>query len=919
VTKLLVTNGADAECDVAENVDADTDAHTPIDARLARWFKSQKWKPFAFQEEVWRAYANGESGLIHAATGTGKTYAAWLGPVLEALRTTPNRRRKPEKVLTASVLRSEKVDTAATAAANVKEPKTHKRQSLRAFLREAKRGPTAASARTATRAKADPLRVLWITPLRALAADTEQALRAPIEALGLPWTVESRTGDTSATLRRKQRDQLPTALITTPESLSLLLCRPDHPQLFANLECVVVDEWHELMSTKRGVQVELCLARLRRICPALRTWGLSATLGNLPEAAATLLGMNELGQPNTARLVRGFVTKNIEVETLVPETMDRFPWAGHLNTKLLPEVMRRLREAESAIVFTNTRSQCEIWFQSIIAADPSWFEFTAIHHGSLDRERRRDVEDGLKTGRYRVVVATSSLDLGVDFAPVDLVMQIGSPKGVARLLQRAGRSGHSPGRVSRIVCVPTHAFELVEVAAARSAIANGRIESRDPVDRPLDLLSQHLVTLAAGGGFRRDEVLREMRSTRAFAELIESELDWALDFITRGGDALKAYPEYSRVIVVDGLYMIASAQVARRHMMNIGTIVSDTSIAVRYLKGGRIGSVEESFMARLSPGDKFIFAGTPLEFVRVRDLTAWVRRAKTVQGAIPRWAGARMPLSTELSLAVRARLEEARLGIYEGSDMQAVKPVLELQAQRSAIPKLDEVLIERCETRDGHHLWVYPFEGRLVHEGLSALFAYRMSQLMPISFSFSSNDYGFELLSPDEPPIMEALENGLFSPTHLLADVVQSLNAAELARRQFREIARVAGLIFAGFPGQAKSMKQVQASSGLLYDVFVKYDPGNLLVAQAHREVLERQLEASRLGKVLRRMSESTVRIVHVDRPTPLAFPLLVDSTRAKVSTEKLADRVRRMTVAAERGTSAGASTIVLPARTVIP
>ncbi|MDQ6613051.1 MAG: ligase-associated DNA damage response DEXH box helicase [Gemmatimonadota bacterium] len=846
----------------------------PFDKRLARWFRTRKWKPFAFQQEVWDAYARGESGLIHAATGTGKTYAAWLGPVLEALRATPR------------ITRSDKV------------PETAGKQKR---------------ITAKTRAKSEPLRVLWITPLRALAGDTEQALRAPIEALGLPWTIESRTGDTTAAVRRRQRDRLPTALITTPESLSLLLCRTDHRELFAKLQCVVVDEWHELMSTKRGVQVELGLARLRAICPALRTWGLSATLGNLHEAAATLLGMNARGVPNDARLVQGFVPKHVEVETLVPETMERFPWAGHLNTKLLPQVMERLRSAESAIVFTNTRSQCEIWFQSIIAADPAWFEFTAIHHGSLDRARRQDVEDGLKTGRYRVVVATSSLDLGVDFAPVDLVMQIGSPKGVARLLQRAGRSGHSPGRVSRIVCVPTHAFELVEVAAARDAIAAGKIESRDPVDRPLDLLTQHLVTLAVGGGFTRDGVLRELRSTRAFSELTEVELDWALDFITRGGNALKAYPEYAKVVLEDGQYVVANALTARRHMMNIGTIVSDASISVRYLRGGRIGSVEESFIARLSPGDKFIFAGTPLEFVRVRDLTAWVRRAKSVQGAIPRWMGARMPLSTELSLAVRSRLERARTGDYEGAAMEAVRPVLELQAKRSAIPKIDELLVERNQTREGHHLWIYPFEGRLVHEGLAALFAFRMAQIVPISFSFSCNDYGFELLSPDAAPLLEAIENGLFSSTHLLADIVQSLNAAELARRQFREIARVAGLVFAGYPGQSKSLKQVQASSGLLYDVFVRYDPDNLLVQQAHREVLERQLEASRLGRVLQRLRESTVRIVHVDRATPLAFPLLVDSTRARVSTEKLADRVRRMTQQAERASVPGAATIIRP------
>ncbi len=818
----------------------------PAEERLDEWFASRGWAPFEFQRDVWRAYEGGESGLIHAATGTGKTYAAWMGALLEAMR------------------------------------------------------EDAAPRRVRRRAEASPLRVLWITPLRALAADTEQALRDPVDALGLPWTVESRTGDTTQARRARQRKQLPTALVTTPESLSLLLCRKDHEEIFADLRLIVVDEWHELLSTKRGAQVEMALARLRRVQPRLRTWGLSATIGNMDVAAEALLGLDESGSARPGLMVRGVVSKEVAVESLIPDTMERFPWAGHLNTRLLPEVMRRLSGAESAIVFTNTRSQCEIWFQSIIAADPTWFEFTAIHHGSLSRKQRESVEDGLKSGRFRVVVATSSLDLGVDFTPVDLVMQIGSPKGVARLLQRAGRSGHQPGRLSQVVCVPTHALELVEVAAARDAIRAGAIESRDPIDRPLDLLAQHLVTLALGGGFTRDDALAELRTTRAYGGLTGEELDWTIDFVTRGGDALKAYPEFARVQFVDDRYVVTDRRVALRHVLNIGTIVSDATISVRYMSGGRLGTVEESFASRLSPGDKFIFAGKPLEFVRIRDLTVWVRRAKGTSGAIPRWMGTRMPLSTELAHALRVKVDEARRGIFDSPEMQAVKGVLGLQMERSALPAPGELLIERTQTRDGHHLFVYPFEGRLVHEGVAALFAYRIASISPISFSYSCNDYGFELLSPDPAPLEEAIESGLLSTAHLLHDVLNSLNAAELARRQFREIARVAGLVFSGYPGQSKSMKQVQASSSLLYDVFVKYDPDNLLVHQAQREVLERQLEASRLGRVLDRLSQGTVRLVDVERVTPLAFPLLVDSTRAKVSSEKLGDRIRRMTAAAE-------------------
>lgn len=827
------------------------DAISEADLRpggIGQWFAGNGWAPFEFQREVWREYRRGASGLIHAATGTGKTYAAWLGPVQAWLHTNPG------------------------------------------SISQKKRNAHA------------PLQVLWITPLRALAADTEQALRAPIDALGIPWIIESRTGDTSEKIRRAQRERLPSALITTPESLELLLCRDDQAQLFETLQCVIVDEWHELMATKRGVQVELALARLRTLCPALRTWGLSATLGNLDVARETLLGRDAHGAANPGVLVRGIVPKEIVVESLIPEEMERFPWAGHLNTKLLPQVLDHIAAARSAIIFTNTRSQCEIWFQSIIAARPEWFETVAIHHGSLDKQQRQAVEDGLKSGRFRAVVATSSLDLGVDFAPVDLVMQIGSPKGVARLLQRAGRSGHSPGRVSRIVCVPTHAFELVEVAAARDAIRDGRIESRDPVDRPLDLLAQHLVSRAIGGGFTRPEIMAELRTTRAYGGLTDAELDWVLDFITRGGVALRAYPEYSRVTNEYGHYFVSDKRVIQRHKMSIGTIVSDTALSVRFLTGGRLGTIEESFIARLKPKDRFIFAGRALEFVRVKDLTAWVRKAKGASGAVPSWQGSRMPLSTELSLAVRNTLEEARVGNYASAEMLAVRGIMQLQAERSLIPSPSELLIERVETKEGHHLFIYPFDGRLVHEGLAALFAYRIAQLTPITFSFACNDYGFELLSPERAPIEDALEAGLLGSAHLLHDITESLNAAELARRQFREIARVAGLIFEGFPGQSKSMKQVQVSSGLLYDVFAKYDPDNLLIAQAKREVLERQLESSRIGATLRRLEGGTVRLIDVARPTPLAFPLLVDRTRAKLSSEKLVDRVRRMTAQAERG-----------------
>lgn len=809
-----------------------------------RWFAERGWKPFAFQKEVWQAYLDGESGLVHAATGTGKTLAAWIGPLLEGLEATPPSGGGPVE-----------------------------------------------------RSKAPPLRVLWITPLRALAADTAEALRVPLEISGLDWTLETRTGDTSSKTRAQQSKRLPTVLITTPESLSLLLSRAHPEKNFRTLQLVVVDEWHELMGTKRGVQVELGLARLRALCPSLRTWGLSATLGNIDESRDTLLGVN----PPPSRIVRGVEPKQVVVDSLIPPAVERFPWAGHLGTQMLPQVVDAIEEGDSAIVFTNTRSQTEIWYQAILAERPDWAGAIALHHGSVDRNTRAWVEDGLRSGRLRCVVATSSLDLGVDFSPVDRVIQIGSPKGVARLLQRAGRSGHRPGAISRVTCVPTLVLQLIEVAAARDGIEAGAIESRLPVERPLDVLVQHIVTVALGGGFRSEELLAEVRTTRAYADLADDEWEWAIDFVTRGGSALTAYPEYSRVIEKDGLCRVEDRTVARRHRMAIGTIVDDAQISVQYLSGGRLGSVEESFIARLKPGDKFVFAGKPLEFVRVRDMKAWVRRAKSSKGAIPRWQGSRMPLSTELAAALRRRLEEAANGTFRGIEMETVRPILDIQAKWSKIPRSDELLVERIETREGHHLYFYPFEGRLVHEGLSALFAYRISRLTPISFTMASNDWGFELLSPDPAPLEDALEAGLLSPHHLFEDIPASLNATEMARRQFREIARVAGLVFAGYPGTRKSARQVQASSSLFFDVFQRYDPDNLLVSQAHREVLERQLESSRIGRTMERLSRARVIITDPPRTSPLGFPLLVDRTRERVSTEKLADRVKRMQLRLEK------------------
>ena len=807
-------------------------ADAPAFGAARAWFAAQRWSPFPFQEAVWAAFARGESGLIHAPTGMGKTYAAFLGPLVH--------------------------------------------------------GPGGAVDAP------PPLTVIWLTPLRALAQDTALALASAAAALQPHWTVDVRTGDTAASARARQERRLPTALVTTPESLSLMLSRDDWRERFAGATTVVVDEWHELMSSKRGVQVEVALARLRGAVPGgVQTWGLSATLANLDEALACLVGPDATKR---ARIIEGLAAKEIAIATARPATIERFPWGGHIGLRLLPQVIRAIENARSTLIFTNVRSATEIWYQALIDARPDWAGQIALHHGSLERDVRDWVEDGLRTNRLRAVVCTSSLDLGVDFTPVDQVLQIGSPKGVARLLQRAGRSGHQPGAISKVTVVPTQALELVEAAAAREAAAERCIEPRTPLSAPLDVLVQHLVTCALGGGFRPADLLTEIRRTHAYAALRDDDWQWALDFVVHGGASLNAYPEYRRVVIGDdGVAHVPDRQIARRHRAQIGTIVSDASIVVQLRNGKRLGHVEESFIARLSPGDRFVFAGRVLEFLRVREMTAWVRLAPQKTALVTRWLGAKMPLSTLLSERTRRLVAAAKHGRYESPELALVRPLLELQRRWSALPDEREWLCERMKLRDGHYAFFYPFEGRLAHLGLATLFSYRLSRVTPRSFSMMINDYGFGLSSPAPFELSLRQVGALLAAPGVESDILAGLNAAELGRRQFREIARVAGLVFQGYPGQPQSNRQLQASSGLLWDVFNEYDPDNLLLRQATREVLERQLEAPRLEAALARMRGSRALMTNPSRPTPFAFPLMVELFREKLTTEALEARVARM------------------------
>ena len=660
------------------------------------------------------------------------------------------------------------------------------------------------------------------------------------------------------------------------------------------MRAVVVDEWHELIGSKRGVQVQLALARLRRWQPGLLVWGMSATLGNLDEALRVLCG------PNNAQLVRGRVDKALAIDTLIPSEPGRYSWAGHLGARMQEPVVRELETASTALVFTNTRSQAEIWYQMLLALRPDWAGQVALHHGSLDKAVREWVEQGLKTGQLKAVVATSSLDLGVDFLPVERVLQIGSAKGVARLLQRAGRSGHAPGRPSRVTLVPTNTLELVEAAAVREAALAGRVESRRSPEQPLDVLVQHLVTVALGGGFRPDDLFDEVRSAFAYRELSRESFDWALAFCERGGESLNAYPDYHRIQPDEaGVYRVPDTPqgraTARRHRLGVGTIVSDASLQVKYMNGGRIGSIEEGFIARLRKGDCFVFAGRLLEFIRVHEMTAWVKKAEKTKGAVPSWQGGKMPLSTELADAVLVQMALAADGRFESPEMQAARPMLDTQARVSRLPRPGELLVEHMQSREGHHLYLYPFAGRHVHLGLASLLAWRLAREQPNTFSLSVNDYGLELLSSEPADLTRLLDRSVFHADDLLEHVMASLNAGELAQRRFREIARVAGLVFSGYPGAPKSLKQLQASSGLFFEVFRKYDPGNLLLGQAEREVLSQELDIDRLRSCLQGMATHTLHSVALERPSPMSLPLMVERLRERLSTEQLSARLDKL------------------------
>ncbi len=814
-------------------------AQSPGYKIIINWLKKNERQPFAFQQQTWQHIINGQSGLVNAPTGCGKTYAVFLGAIIQYIN------------------------------AHSKDYQSKKNNGLQ---------------------------LLWITPLRALAKDIARAMNEVIEELGMPWKVGMRNGDTELKERAQQKKQMPEVLIITPESLHLQLAQKNYPDVFKHLKNIAVDEWHELLGSKRGVQTELAISRIinvqySKFNAQCSIWGISATIGNLEEAKDVLLSPLK----NNGIIIRANLHKKTAIHSIFPDEIEKYPWAGHLGIKLVDKILPIINASKTTLIFINTRGMTEMWYQALLNAAPELAGAVALHHGSIEQELRFWVEDNLHTGKLKAVVCTASLDLGVDFRPVETIIQVGSPKGVARFLQRAGRSGHNPDAVSKIYFLPTHSLELVEAAALKQAVEENFIESKTPQLLCFDVLIQYLCTIAISDGFFPDKIFEEVKSTYCFAAITKEEFQQILLHITAGGIALNQYDEYKKVEILDnGLYKINSRRIAMRHRMHIGTIVSDAMLKVKFLSGGYIGVIEEWFISRLEPGNSFTIAGKNLELIRIKDMTVVVKKSTSKKSIIPSWMGGRMSLSSNMGKKLREALalSQQKNNVEE---LNVLKPLFDLQKQLSHVPKENELLIEHIETKDGYHLFVYPFEGRLVHEAMAAILAWRISQITPITFSFAMNDYGFELLSDQPIPLDDSNVYELFTAENLFADIQKSVNSTEMAKRKFRDIAVIGGLIFQGYPGDYQKPKHLQSSASLLFKVFAEYEQDNILLRQAYREVFDQQMEETRLRDMLQRIQNSTIVITWPQQLTPFCFPLKVDSMRENVSSEKMEDRVKRM------------------------
>ena len=806
---------------------------------IKTFFYKKNWEPLPYQIQTWEAYLKGENGIIQVPTGSGKTYAALMGPL-----------------------------------SKLKDPK-----------------------------KTAGLNILLITPLKALSRDLKNSIHLAAQHFSQDITIGIRNGDTSPYEKRKQILQPPNILITTPESLSLLLSSKQSNKLFSNLTSIIIDEWHELMGGKRGNQCELSLSWLRGNKKYLQVWAMSATIGNIEEAARAIIGV----KGHNPRIIRTNIQKEIEIFSVLPDEKTTLPWSGHLGIRSYTSLLKMIDKSKSTLLFTNTRNQSERWYQCLKFCLPEMEDKIAIHHGSLDKEDRKFVEAGVKDGSIKWVVCTSSLDLGVDFQPVEQIVQIGSAKNLARLIQRAGRSAHRPGGNSKIIFMPTNSLELLEISAMRRIIKSGVSENIRIPELSYDVLLQHLVSLACGNGFDPKIEKERIKNCWSYRNISDKDWDWCIDFLENGGKCLNAYPRYKKIekeksnINNNFKYFVKDNSLIRLHKFNIGTITSDNFINVKYLRGKSLGNLEENFAAKLKPGDNFYFAGKMLQFLKIKDMNLYVKKSSKKSSLIPAWIGGQMAFSDLLSDNLRKEIDICNNldNDYEyiNEELNSLLPILNKQKEISNIPKREELLIEIYKTKGFSNLFVFTLDGKFVNEGIAFLWALRFARKKQSTFSITTNDFGFGLTTTEDYDfsIISKDSSYFFESKNLEEDLEKAINFSELTKRRFKNIAQISGLVNQNNINKSKTSNQLQISSSLFFDVFKRYEKDHLLIKQAYREVKEFQLENKRINKSLERLSNLKIILNKTKMPSPFAFPLLVERLKNTLSNEPIEKRVEKL------------------------
>lgn len=796
---------------------------------LYDWFKKKSWKIADFQKKSWDYYLKGHSGLISVPTGEGKTLAALGGPLIELMS------------------QSQK-DT----------PTPH---------------------------------IIYISPTKSLARNIAISLENLLEELNLPFKIYLRIGDTEAAQRRFFKKHSCDILITTPESLALLMTE-QRKELAEHCRSIIVDEWHEFIETKRGSLLDLHLAELKRNSTDLKVWGMSATIGNLKEAAQVLT------YPKKPKLVQDSeLSQELNFELIIPEKQDDVSIFGFANDATISFVCSKLSSKSTQIIFTNTRKTAEVWFKKILEFKPEWESLIALHHGSLALERREQVEEGLRLGQVKVVVATSSLELGVDFPKVEKIYQVGSLKSLSRAVQRAGRALHQPGKGKNISLIPVGFFDLLEPKSLELAKTAGNIENKHPIQRPFDTLIQYILCCACNDGFKENDLYKNLKNSYAFQDLSPTEFSWCVSFVDNGGQALSAYPQYQKIECLDGTYRFKDKRLEREHKMNIGTIVDDMNMEVKFLRGQSLGRISEVFASKLQVNDIFSFAGKSLKLIQIRDAKLLVRLSKGPAKLSAGWAGAILSSSENLMEQTEQLVAEiSEPSSWDNLDLdKSVLRLFKLQSERSKWPKINETLVEDYFSKEGHHIYIYTFAGSVINQGLGHILAYRISNLLERTISVSANDQGLELLSSKPLEDFKDLLPKILSTDALEHDLKESLNYKEMSRRKFREICRVSILTPVNLLRGRKEARHLQASASLLFDVFSKYDPDNLLIKQADDEVFQNQLDFRRIHKVLTKLLISKKSYIHLKKLSPFAVTLYLERIKSYVSSESLEKRLDQL------------------------